>query len=240
MEENHIYQFSLLNALMSGVSETGITASALLSKSCNQGLGTFSRMDGELVLLDDKIYQLKPEGKVRVADPTDQIPFATITNFVPQKTFDHVFLKDKAGVDVELDRFDDHAKNLFMTYRIEGIFTHLKCRTVRGQEYKGQPLSELGEKQSVEEYTDVEGTVIGFRSPENWQGFSVAGDHMHFISSDRSRGGHVLELRTKEGKDGVKMHMAVVSNVHIELPTTEDFNAASLTTDSDAVKKVEG
>lgn len=240
MEENHIYQFSLLNALMSGVSETGITASALLSKSCNQGLGTFSRMDGELVLLGDKIYQLKPHGVVREADAEDQIPFATITNFVPQQTYEDVVLESKVSVDRELDRFDDHAKNLFMTYRIEGVFSHLKCRTVRGQEYKGQPLSELGEKQSVEEYDNIEGTIIGFRSPENWQGFSVAGDHMHFISSDRSRGGHILELKTRDKGAGVTLKMAVVSNVHIELPTSEDFNAATLETDSSAVKKVEG
>ena len=47
MEPNHIYQFSLLNALMDGVSETGITVSKLRSKG-NQGLGTFARMNGEL------------------------------------------------------------------------------------------------------------------------------------------------------------------------------------------------
>lgn len=240
MEANHIYQFSLINALMSGVCETGVTASTLLTKSCNQGLGTFARMDGELVLLDDKVYQLKPEGKVREASPTDQIPFVTLTNFVPQKTYDNVVFDSKAHIDVELDRFDDHAKNLFMTYRVDGVFAYLKCRTVRGQEYPGQPLSELGKKQSVEEYENAEGTVIGFRSPENWQGFSVAGDHMHFISADRKRGGHILEMKTKGEGQGVKLQMAVVSNVHIELPTSADFNAASLVTDAEGVKKVEG
>ncbi|KAF7191345.1 Alpha-acetolactate decarboxylase [Pseudocercospora fuligena] len=234
MEDNHIYQFSLLNALMDGVCETGISASQLASKG-NQGLGTFARMNGELLMLDGKIWQLLPGGKTREADDKDQIPFAVSTKFVAQQT-KNVELKDKNAVDEVLDGFESHAKNLFMTYRIDGEFGYLKCRTVRGQEYKGQPLSELGKKQSVEEYENVRGTIIGFRTPKNWQGFGVAGEHLHFISEDRSKGGHVLEVRAKE----VEMKMAVASNVHVELPTSDDFNAATLVTDDEGVKKVEG
>jgi hypothetical protein len=36
------------------------------------------------------------------------------------------------------------------------------------------------------------------------------------------------------------MQMAVASNVHVELPTSDDFNEATLVTDEDGVKKVEG
>lgn len=234
MEDNHIYQYSLLNALMDGVCETGITASKFAQKG-NQGLGTFSRMNGELLFLDGTVYQLQAEGNVREASPDDQIPFAVSTKFVPQQTT-KVEFKDKNDVDRALDGFNDHAKNLFMTYRINGTFEYLKCRTVRGQEYKGQPLSELSQKQSVEEYENVEGTIIGLRTPKNWQGFGVAGEHLHFMQSDRKAGGHVLEVRAKE----VEMQMAVASNVHVVLPTTEDFNAASLVTDDAGVKKAEG
>ncbi|TKA83553.1 hypothetical protein B0A55_00527 [Friedmanniomyces simplex] len=234
MEPNHIYQYSLLNALMDGVSETGIPASQLLQKG-NQGLGTFARMNGELLLLDGKIYQLQAQGRVREAHPTDQIPFAVSTQFAPQRTR-KVALRDKGAIDEALEGFHAHAKNLFMTYRVDGYFRYLKCRTVRGQEYKGQPLSELGEKQSVEEYRGVEGTIIGFRTPRNWQGFGVAGEHLHFINAGRTAGGHVLEVEAEE----VEMQMAVARHVHVELPSSEDFNEATLTTDDEGVKKVEG
>ncbi|KAK6395075.1 hypothetical protein LTR65_001264 [Meristemomyces frigidus] len=235
MEDNHIYQYSLLNALMDGVCETGISAAKLASKG-NQGLGTFARMNGELLLLDGTVYQLQAEGNVRQADDSDQIPFAVCTNFVPQQT-KHVQLKDKTDIDSALSGFNDHAKNLFITYRINGHFSHLKCRTVRGQEYKGQPLAELGKKQSVETYENVEGTIVGFRTPKNWQGFGVAGEHLHFIRADRKAGGHVLEVQAEAG---VEMQMAVASNVHVELPTGEDFNAARLVTDDAGVQEVEG
>lgn len=234
MEDNHIYQYSLLNALMDGVSETGISVAKLISKG-NQGLGTFARMNGELLFLDGKVYQLQAEGNIREADESDQIPFAVSTQFVSEQTR-QVELTDKGAVDGILDSFNDHAKNLFMSYRIIGRFAYLKCRTVRGQEFKGQPLSELGKKQSVETYEDIEGTVIGFRTPKNWQGFGVAGEHLHFINHARTAGGHILEMRAKE----VEMQMAVASNVHVELPTSDDFNAAKLVTDDAGVKEVEG
>ncbi|KAK0250014.1 hypothetical protein B0A54_15199 [Friedmanniomyces endolithicus] len=236
MEPNHIYQYSLLNALMDGVSETGIPVSKLLTKG-NQGLGTFARMNGELLFLDGKVYQLQAEGNVREADEGDQIPFAVSTNFVPQHTL-HPTLPTKAALDTTLHTFAPHAKNLFLTYRLTGHFTYLKCRTVRGQTYAHQPLSELGASQSVEEYRDVRGTIIGFRTPANWQGFGVAGGHAHFIDEGRGRGGHVLELEAGEGE--VEMEIAVASNVHVELPTSEEFNEASLATDDEGVKKVEG
>ncbi|KAI9685378.1 MAG: hypothetical protein M1822_004509 [Bathelium mastoideum] len=234
MEDNHIYQFSLLNALMDGVSETGITARKLVQKG-NQGVGTFALMRGELVMLDKKVYQLQAGGNVQEVDPDAQIPFAVSTMFVPQQTTD-IELKDKNGIDEALNAFNDHARNLFMTYRITGHFDYLKCRTVRGQEYKGQSLSELGKSQSVEVYEDVDGTIIGFRTPKNWQGFGVAGEHLHFLQADHKAGGHVLEVRARK----VSIGMALASNVHVELPTTEDFNAATLVTDDAGVKDVEG
>lgn len=219
---------------MDGVSETGISAAKLASMG-NQGLGTFARMNGELLLLDGKVYQLQAEGNVREADETDQIPFAVSTQFVSQQTTD-VKLRNKDDIDNALDGFNDHAKNLFMTYRINGHFDYLRCRTVRGQEFKGQPLSELGKKQSVETYDNVDGVIIGFRTPKNWQGFGVAGEHLHFMKADRRAGGHVLEVKAEV----VEMQMAVASNVHVELPTSEDFNAAKLVTDDAGVREVEG
>ncbi|KAK0363574.1 hypothetical protein LTR91_020363 [Friedmanniomyces endolithicus] len=236
MEPNHIYQYSLLNALMDGVSETGIPVSKLLTKG-NQGLGTFARMNGELLFLDEKVYQLQAEGNVREAGEGDQIPFAVTTNFVPQQTR-KVTLPSKSALDSTLQTFAPHAKNLFLTYRITGLFTHLKCRTVRGQTYVHQPLSELGASQSVEEYHDVRGTIIGFRTPGNWQGFGVAGGHAHFIDEGRGVGGHVLEL-SAEGEE-VEVGMAVVRDVHVELPGSEEFNEAGLSTDDEGVRKVEG
>jgi acetolactate decarboxylase len=41
---------------------------------------------------------------------------------------------------------------------------------------------------------DVTGTLVGFRCPPFVAGLNVAGDHLHFLTSDRTGGGHVLEM----------------------------------------------
>lgn len=234
MEPNHLYQYSLLTALMSGISTTGLPVSAFLQKGTH-GLGTFTRMDGELLSLDGTIYQLQASGAARIAPEASQIPFGVTTHFVPQAT-KTVSLPDKDAIDAELSRFAPHATNLFIIYRITGTFSHIKARTVKGQDYPNQPLSELGKTQYVNEYNDIPATVIGFRSPKNWQGFAVAGEHLHFIDEERKVGGHVLEIRG----EGVKIAMAVASNVHVELPTGEDFGEAELTVDDEGIRGVEG
>ncbi|RMZ80576.1 hypothetical protein DV738_g2732, partial [Chaetothyriales sp. CBS 135597] len=234
-KKNEIYQYSLVNALMAGVSDSGITVEKLLTKG-NQGLGTFVRMDGELLLLDGKVYQLQAEGRIRVAEARDQIPYAVATDFEAQHTV-QVRLDSKDSVEAELDRQDaHHSANLFMSYRLEGTFGRLKCRTVKGQEHEGESLAELGKRQFVKEYQNIKGTIIGFRSPAAWQGFFVAGEHMHFIDADRKVGGHVLEFSDAD----VRLAVATLNNVHIELPTSDKFNQARMETDDKGLKAVEG
>jgi alpha-acetolactate decarboxylase len=233
---NQIYQYSLLSALMAGVSDTDLSAAEL---SCfSQGLGTFVRMDGEMVLLDGKVYQLKSDGSVHQAGPYDKVPFVMATTLSPTAKF-KTKLESKNSLHAKLSATFPGCQNLFIAYRAEKTkpsWRRLKVRTVGGQEYPGQPLSELGDTQKVFEFNDVKGTVIGFRSPLNWQGISVAGEHMHFISEDRKFGGHVLELEAEE----VKIEAAVVSNIHVELSKTKEFNDAKLEINDAGIKKVEG
>lgn len=235
VEPNHLYQYSILNALMAGVADTGIKVSDFTKKG-NVGLGTFTKIKGELVLLDGKVYQLQASGRIRTAGPDEQLPYAVATRLVPQKT-ENVKLNSKDDIDTILEDFAQHAGNSFMSYRIDGTFQKIKARTVRGQEYEDQPLAELGSKQAVQEYSEITGTVVGFRAPHLWQGVTVAGEHMHFIDQERKVGGHVLEMVS--GAE-VKFQMAVVSNLHIELPTTKKFGDAAMETDDAGVKDIEG
>lgn len=235
VEPNHIYQYSLINALMAGVADSGIDVAHFTSKG-NQGIGTFTKIQGELLLLDGKVYQLQASGEIRTAGAEEQLPYAVATQFEPQKTV-QTPLNDKNDVDKQLEQFDNHAANLFMSYRIDGTFKTMKARTVRGQEYEDQSLSELGDKQVIQDYENIEGTIVGFRAPAAWQGFMVAGEHMHFIDKERKVGGHVLEMQSS---GDVSFGMAVSHNVHIELPTSQKFNAAKMTTEDAGIKDIEG
>ena len=232
---NTIYQYSIINALMAGVADGGIQVSDFKSKG-NQGLGTFTKIQGELVMLDSIVYQLQASGEIRVAEDDEQLPFAMCTRFDPQSRVKATF-GGKSDLDEVLDDFDPHAANLFMSYRIDGRFKRIKTRTVRGQEYEDQPLPELGPKQAEQEYENIDGTIVGFRTPSVYQGIGVAGFHSHFIDKARKVGGHVLEIVS----DGdLSIEMATIHQLTMELPTSAKFNAARLKTDDAGVEKIEG
>lgn len=48
-------------------------------------------------------------------------------------------------------------------------------------------------------HTDISGSLVGFKFPAYADGINVAGYHFHFVSDDRSVGGHVLGLELDTG-----------------------------------------
>lgn len=235
-----MYQFSILTSLMAGVAKHGVPVSKVAAKAGSEqsiGLGTYSMMKGELVHLNGTTYQQKGDGTVSVASPEMVLPFVMVTKFAPTHFYDNVQIPKKAALDGLLLEAFPHCDQLFVSYRLTGKFKHIKARAVHGQEYEGQPLAEVADKQAVFEFNDISGTVVGFRSPMSWQGLSVAGQHLHFISEDRKKGGHILELVTEKG---VRVEAALVKVLQVELPTGQDFNDADLSVDHAGIAKVEG
>ena len=68
------------------------------------------------------------------------------------------------------------------------------------------------------------GTLVGFWAPEEYQGVTVAGLHIHFIDADRTRGGHVLDFRLKGGR----LSYGAYTGLSVQLPATEAFLGADL------------
>jgi alpha-acetolactate decarboxylase len=82
---NEIYQFSIISALMDGVASHGIPISSLLTHG-DHGLGTFRAMDGEMIILDSAVYQMKADGSiVPIASPDKVItPLASSPSSSPR------------------------------------------------------------------------------------------------------------------------------------------------------------
>lgn len=85
MAHNELFQYSLALSLMDGVAEKGLPISDFL-KHGDHGLGTFRHMNGEMIVLDGKAYQMLADGSIVDLDPNgDAIhPFAQITRFQPE------------------------------------------------------------------------------------------------------------------------------------------------------------
>jgi alpha-acetolactate decarboxylase len=237
---DRLYQYSTASALMAGVASTGIPLSNLL-KHGTHGLGTMAAINGEVIILDSTTYHLQSSGAVRVVEPHEQLPFAMVTSFNDCKTrTQSTFpgLPNKQSILQYLQSLFHGINNRFAFFLIPHIHLDtITARVVRGQQYPRQPLSELGEAQKVNTYESVTGTIVGFWSPAYMDGVSVSGLHMHFLSEDRSDGGHVLEMRSASE---FELQAALLNEFDLELADNEEFGDAGLGVGGEALKKVEG
>jgi len=238
MSANELYQYSTGDALMAGVASNGIPVQDLLFHG-NHGLGTFRNLVGEMIVLDGKVYQMRSDGSIHVINVADRsiiAPFAMITQFRQTMSTKRA-ISGKPELYDTISNMLPEAHNLYLAIRVDGAFNLVTYRTVGGQSKPGEGLVEVGKHVTAHEEQNIKGTLIGFRSPKYMEGISVAGDHLHFISNDRSVGGHVLSIEADEELD---IKVAPIWNVRIELPRDADFNEAKLAVDRESLAGVEG
>lgn len=190
-----MYQVALLQSLMQGAFDGTITARELLTHG-DIGIGTFHAIDGELIALDGVIYQARGDGSVVAVDGDITIPFSNVTFFDADI---ETTLIGAADISAMFDRLGaivaEHDKNIFYMVRVDGKFDTMLVRSERGQTAPYPTLVEALERDQTEfEYADIEGTLVGLYCPSYAAGLNSAGWHFHFISKDRTRGGHVLDL----------------------------------------------
>src|SRR5262249_48896361 len=140
-------------------------------------------------------------------------PFAVVTRFEP--TVDARIEGDLSHEEL-LARVDELAPEGTTSFavRLDGRFDLVRARSVPAQQPPYRPLTEVVADQYVFELEDIAGTMLGFRFPAYVEGIEVAGYHLHFVSDDRDRGGHVLDSRS----GGLRARIDPSDDLHIELP----------------------
>ncbi|MDP8217430.1 MAG: acetolactate decarboxylase [Candidatus Theseobacter exili] len=216
LNTNRIYLCAPVIALVEGIYEEKIPLSQIKMHG-DFGLGTFDDLDGEMVMLDGEIYQIAGTGQVHRVTEQALTPFACVT-------FYRSLCQDRLEVDLPYADFKAWIErllpspNIFYALRIEGLFSYIKVRSVPKQE-NYRPLVEAAQEQQVFTFTDIEGTLLGFFTP-GFMGFvNVPGLHLHFLSADRRRGGHLLECRPSKVEVGVQM----LPSLELSLPMSLDY-----------------
>ena len=232
--KNTVTQVSTIDALLVGAYDGQMTL-AELSRHGNFGLGTFDALDGEMIVLDGEIWQAKSDGSIHRPNSDETTPFAALVNFdADQTTSLKATLTDEA-LQAKIDELAPN-QNLFLAVRADGDFAHMKVRIIPRQEKPYPPLTEAAKVQPVYEYTNVTGTVVGFRCPAFVKGINVPSYHLHFISNDRKIGGHVLDFTV----DSAELSLDSCNRFNLILPDAEHFGSLDLTQDrSQELEKVE-
>jgi acetolactate decarboxylase len=233
-EPHTLFQASTITALLDGAYDGDVTI-AELAEHGDLGVGTLNALDGELIAVDGSFYRADLDGVIDELAPTDRTPFAAVTWFESsyEKRLTEPLSHDELLAALDRVAADPEAT---CALRVDGEFESVKARSVPRQLPPYRPLAELIDEQRVFELSAVEGTLVGFRFPAFAAGLEVAGYHLHFISADRSRGGHVLECRA----EAVTAQFDLAGELHVELPPGVDLGAPQLErATSEALDRIE-
>ncbi|MDO8946448.1 MAG: acetolactate decarboxylase [Desulfocapsaceae bacterium] len=229
-----LFQYSTINGLLKGFYDGDLSFSDL-SAHGDLGLGTFNHLDGEMVALDGRFYQVKMDGVAYPVKGEQNTPFAVVTQFDVDQNADLPSEVNYQGLQQNMDRLVTN-RNHFYAFRIPGLFRKMMVRSVPTQLPPYRPLVEVVKKQAVFQYEDTEGTLIGFYTPDFMQGLNVPGYHFHFLNRNRTRGGHVLDLQTGFGK----IEIDEISEIVMSLPRFPTFATLDLAQDqAKAIQQVE-
>ena len=220
-----LYMSSPINALLEGFYRDDITIDTLKTKG-DFGIGTFNNLDGEMIALGGRFFQLDLDGNARPVAGDMKTPFSTVCRFEPM-------LSEEIAAPLSWEQFNAQLKNIlpsdnmFYAIHMEGKFKTVQTRSVpRTENYR--PLSEATDHQKLRRFENVAGHLVGFYTPGFVPSVNVPGYHFHFIDKDFSAGGHLLGCEPER----LDIRLQIFFSMELTLPKTLDYLTASFTRDA--------
>jgi len=234
-DNDFMYQYSIIDALLAGAFDGNLTIGALKQKG-DFGIGTFNRVDGELLMDGGVVYRTRYDGRTEVVADTDSTSAAFIKFFKTDTSF------TMAGNNFNYEEVQKKLlavmnPNCMYAIRIKGAFATMNTRA----EYPAaEPYTTLSEhmktKQTLFNYTKTEGVAVGFWLPAYLARTNVPGYHFHFLSTDKQSGGHIFNFTSHK----ITVEMDEIKGFTVEANTHPDFKKVNLKADRAAeLKKIE-
>jgi acetolactate decarboxylase len=217
-----LWQNMPIIALLNG-NYDGITQVYEAKRHGDFGLGAFAQLDGEMIAVDSAVYRVTSDGHVHKASDATRLSFAAMTHFAP----DHAIDLPQGTTSETLSRFLDPqlpTLNAFYAIRIDGRFSAIRARAVPKQREPFPAFCEVVNKQQEFSFGNVSGTLVGFRGPPYASALNTPGYHFHFLTDDRSGGGHVLSFTV--ARAGLKLQR--IDYVDLAFPHSSAFEKSAL------------
>ena len=182
-----------------------------------------------MIMLDGVIYRANQNLEINVVDDKIKIPFSNVTFFEKDFAVKLKDIADKNSLETYLNKFvHKHGYNSFYFIKIPATFNSILIRSEAGQKKPYPTLVEsLQATQQEKTFENVNGTIVGLYCPPYMGGLNSTGWHFHFISEDKTFGGHVLNLNIKSGK----AEFDKTDNFNMILPKKKDFHTLDIAQD---------
>src|SRR6201982_2877147 len=115
-----VFQVSTSGALVAGVYDREVSVEAILEHG-DFGLGTFANLDGEMVVLDGRVYQVQGTGRVSEAGPDAGGRVAVGSGFSPQTDVETEPVANFNELEERCDKYRTSG-NIFYALRLDGHF----------------------------------------------------------------------------------------------------------------------
>ncbi len=233
-----MYQVATLQSLALGYTKSVITVEELL-KHGDIGLGTFEGVDGEMIVLDGKCYQATADGTVYEAPADKGVPFCAVSFMQDDEVFE--FEKTNGIEEIKTvlnNKIDERFElNSMHVVRIDANFTKVMARSETGRTSHHVELKSLLENNQQDFcFENIEGSLVCLYFPDYMDGINAAGWHLHFVSKDRTKGGHVFDVCFEKAN----ATLSTITTIEIKLPEGAYFDTYALKEASqNDIKKVE-
>ena len=230
---HELFQTSTVQALLEGAFDGDVTLGEVLDHG-DLGLGTLNGLDGELIVVDGQVWKASLDATLSQPNLASKTPYAVVVSFSPGESialrgpFQHSDLEQHLGCSTD-------APDRPTALRIDGHFEAVRVRSVPEQRRPYPRLADVVANQQVSELVDVSGTMVGFRFPDALDGIEMVGSHLHFVTDDRTRGGHVLDFTLLEAT----AHVDDATELYVELPPAVDSPNHGATLDQDELRRLE-
>ncbi|RRB06673.1 acetolactate decarboxylase [Larkinella rosea] len=228
-----MYQYSIIDALLGGVFDGNLTLGALKTKG-DFGIGTFNRVDGELIVDQGKVYKISYDGSIREVPDTDSTSIAFVKFFKADTTFT---VKGTTLDQLEKQLLAVLPANEMYAIRMKGHFEKLTSRAP-GPARKPYPSlkDHLAKQQYLFNLSNTDGVVAGFLLPGYIAKVNVPGFHFHYLANDHKSGGHIFDFTAAE----LTVEIDKIQGYTVELNTHADFDKVGLDKDrQEELKKIE-
>ena len=216
-----LFQISTSGALVAGV-YSGLSTTKNVLEHGDFGLGTFADLDGEMVIVDGRAFRVQGTGQVTEARTDAETPFAAVTRFSAEVDVEVGDVSSLIDLKTRCDAYRA-SDNVFYAFRLDGQFDRVQTRAPSPAK-SGMPLRDVVNAQSEFGFADVTGALVGFWSPRFSETFGIPGYHFHFLSDDRTHGGHLLECSASR----LRLRAERLTELHLALPQTDAFLRADL------------
>lgn len=225
-----LIQASTLNALMLGNFDETVKVKDFLHHA-DTGIGTYTGLDGEAIFEDGVAYKATADGKVVTMKPDDGVAFGTVAEF-DERVEEHEIenIPDIEALKTALESFVKDNKNVFYMVKLVGAFNTMHVRSCFPSEKPYPTLSEVAENQREFRYEKTFGTVVAVFCPQYVNGINLPGWHFHYLSGDKTQGGHILGLSA----DTLKMKINKLEEFDLTLPQNDEFAKRNLCEDLSA------